>query len=1046
MAKSLDLDNADALQSIGQVSEALRGVSRQLAQIKSALAEITGGAPGGGGGAPAYFEQGSAQSSAQPGGGINLAGLGLPGNKFSLSSVLAGNWGGAGGNTSSALNPSIVAAQNQSVSAGLDRTYYRDAQGRFASPPAMAAAAAASAASANGMPSLAASMVSGGGGNANNPPSPPAAMGASSPIGPQYQFAYNQWLAQQQGAANFRLAVGSTLLHGAAQIGNAYTQSVVQGGQNQLGFGAAYGGIAGGIAGGYLGGIAAGAAAGSIVPGLGTLIGAGIGATVGAAGFNALQAPAIANLNTKQASAVTAARLGATTGGLASGANEITGVANENFASNTGFFNGLKDRFLRATHLYTGDDVVSQQDVAETRGSLDAANLANGTALSSGALYGATARFTNRYKGESTAIARALTPALSKARLNGNNLTDLADAAGLESTILYARDRGQNTQADALGRGYGAVLDSRYALEGAQSVASGAAADYSASSLGGRSFRQRTGSFRDAQASLQNEIGAVDSQITAETALPGGGASNKVKALNALKKQLYAEIAHGAEAQASGVLSDSFAAGGVATSAANIGLTRATLYGNGNSFAGAGRGLLNALSGEEQGIRNALSDPNLSYQDKQRAQGRLNDIANQRLLIPAQVAGAALHRNLLGADVRSAQAGVGYNIAGAYGTDAQLGQTALGSIGAQQGVIDAANQALRDPNLSVEDRASAQLRISGAQNAQLQLRIGSRDTLLGRISGRAGVSEGAAGLGLTKASVLGTGDDLRKAAGGLVSAFTDEARQNDAQLKAGGLTVEQELRLRGRQNAISGDVFSAQQSAIDAGYAKDDLQNFVTPSRKIQGQLERLQYLPFSATSPLRLAQQSISLANKQLGVLNQREADLKAGGNLSPERADEIEASRQNLETQKAAGIATFTTGFLDRLPGLSAGSPSFGAKFTSYTAAAANISLMHGNPISVFGATNGSQLRTQDDALREAGASPEALAPTSRLSGLDNAAAGGETNQLLRSILNALERGGGGSNGGNNSLHPGETQGDAAGRQSSRDTGTRGSNPNRN
>ena len=994
----LDVDNSDALNAIGQVSEALRGVARQLQQIKTGLSDISGGTGGVGGSSPTYFEQGNASAaSALPGGGINLAGLPIPGRLF-LNGVLQNGAGAAG---AAGVNPSIVAAQNQSVTAGNNATYYRDAQGRFTSPSAMAAAS--SAAAPTGVPQTTAGGGTGSnGGNPLNPFAGAAPNGPSSSIGTPYQFAYNQWLAGQQATANFRLAAGTALLHGGAQIANAYTQSVVSGSPNQLGFGGAYGGIAGGIAGGYLGGIAAGAAAGSIVPGLGTLIGAGLGATVGAAGVNALQAPYIATLNTKQASAPTAARLGVDTGGLAAGANEIAGVANETFASRNGFFNGIKDRVLRATHFYSGDDVVSQQDVADTRGALDSANLANGTALSSGSLYAATARFTARYKGESAAIARALAPALSRARANGNNLADLVDAAGLEATTLFARDRGDNAGADALGRGYGGVLDARYAFESAQSVAAGAAADYSASSLGGRSFRQRSGAFATSQAGIQGEIGAVDAQITTETALPGGGSSNKVKALNALKKQLYAEIAHSAEAQAGGVLSDAFGGGAVATSAANIGLTRATLYGNGSSFAGAGKGLLNALSGEEQSIRSALQDPNLSYQDRQRGQGRLNDIANQRLLIPAQVAGASLHRNLLGADVRVAQAGVGYNVAGAYGSDAQVGQTALGGIQAQQGTIDAANSALRDPNLSAEDRANAQLRIAGAQNAQLQLRIVSRDTLLGRIAGRAGVSEGAAGLALTKASVLGSGSDVRAASAGLVGSFGEEQKQIQAQLNAGGLTVEQELRLKGRLNSIGSDIFGAQQNALDQGYAKDDLSGYTTPSRKIQGQLERLQYLPFSASNPIKLSIEAINLNNKQVGVLNSREQELRKSGNLSPERADAIEAQRQALETQSAAATSTINEGFIDRLPALAAGRPSFGAKFTSVSMAAAQISLMHGNPIRSFGANNGDQLRTQDDAIRAAGGTPEMVAPHSRMSGLDNA---GQNDRLAAAIEHLVQ-----------------------------------------
>ena len=113
------------------------------------------------------------------------------------------------------------------------------------------------------------------------------------------------------------------------------------------------------------------------------------------------------------------------------------------------------------------------------------------------------------------------------------------------------------------------------------------------------------------------------------------------------------------------------------------------------------------------------------------------------------------------------------------------------------------------------------------------MRIGSRDTLLGRIAGRASVSQGAAGNALNRAAVLGTGSDLRAASAGAVGAYNDEQKQIAAQLSAGGLTVDQEIRLKQRQNSLAGEIFSTQQSAIDGGFAKDDLAGFITPGRKI---------------------------------------------------------------------------------------------------------------------------------------------------------------------------------------------------------------------
>ena len=184
---------------------------------------------------------------------------------------------------------------------------------------------------------------------------------------------------------------------------------------------------------------------------------------------------------------------------------------------------------------------------------------------------------------------------------------------------------------------------------------------------------------------------------------------------------------------------------------------------------------------------------------------------------------------------------------------------------------------------------------------------------------------------------------------------------------------------------------------------------------------------------------------NRQLGVLNSREEDLRRGGNLSPERQDALEAARQSIFTQNAAAVSTISEGFLDRLPSLSAGRPSFGAKFTSFSAAAANLSLMSGNPIRSFGAVSGAQLRTQDDYIRAAGGTPEQVAPHSRMSGLDNAGQG-ETNELLRAILSALTDSTGNAPQTSGGLRRGETLGGAQANLSSRNLGQSGAAGNRN
>ena len=299
--------------------------------------------------------------------------------------------------------------------------------------------------------------------------------------------------------------------------------------------------------------------------------------------------------------------------------------------------------------------------------------------------------------------------------------------------------------------------------------------------------------------------------------MPGGANSNEAKAKRALKQQLLSDIAKDASQRASGVFADIGSDAGVRYGSDNAALTRANLYGGASDFAGVNKQFQHDLNIEDGELRQALTDPNASYADKQRARTRLRDIGTQRLTMGAQTAGDSMRRGLLAGDVSVAQAGVGYNAASAYGSDADLGAAASGGIAANQSVIDAANASLRDPNLSVEDRANAQTRIAGAQNNQLQARIGSRDALLSRISGRASVSQGGAALSLNRASLLGTGADVRKAAAGLSGAYDDESGQINAQLKAGGLTVEQELRLKGRLNSLGAEKLNAEQGAIESG-------------------------------------------------------------------------------------------------------------------------------------------------------------------------------------------------------------------------------------
>lgn len=1061
----LDIDNATALQGVNQVTQAVKALYQLLVQVKGVLGDV---GLGGNGGAAAYFggstSTGAAAGSATAGGSVNLAGVfgggGGAGGVGGLGLLLAQQ----GLNAQSNINPSIAQSQNQSVMQGLGfnpSRYNRSGElGSFSASEAhfegvmgytnrynqqfrgssyetfddfRAARSqySASADSAYQGGRLVDAFNSYADQTLNGSPVPGMSQRQYDHLGSLSAAAVASRTAQQ---TSYNQAAGSVALLGLSQAANAYTQGIVSGQPNNaLAMGGAYGAGIGGMI-----GLVAGNA---ILPGIGGIAGAAIGASLGSAGAGVLQGPANARFQAAQTLGGYAAATGQDAMYLAGNAqDDASAYNNGRFASlNTrGSLRDFAEGNLRLWGLYQGTDQTSTQQMAQTQAAIGGGYLQNGTALSAGAISNMSRGMADRYGANAPAVAESIARAVGNLHTSGNNTTDLALRAGITPTVTFLRDRGDTAEADRLVGGMGVYQASQYRATGAASIAQGAAADYDATGYTGLSTRQRGGAYGAMAAAQQAQVGALDGELSALNAMPGGATSNEAKAKRALKSQLLSDIAREASNRASGVLNDAQGEGGVALSGANVALTRANLYGNAGSFAGAGREVLSALDGEASGITQAMQDSHLSYSDRLRGRSRLNEIASQRLMVPAQIAGSAMRRNLLGADVVAGQAGYGSSYAQAYGTDGDVGAATTRSLEAQQGIITAGVGALSNPNLSVEDRAAAQQRITSAQGAQLQLQIGGRDTLLSRMGGRAGVAQGAAGLALTKASVLGSGNDLRAASAGLVGAYGDESKQIDAQLAAGGLTVEQEIRLRGRKNSLGSEMFTTSQSAIDAGYAKDDLTGYTTPARKIQGQMERLQYLPFSTSNPIKLSLQQLGLNNKQLGVLSAREQALKSAGNLSPEREDEIEGQRQGLLTQNAAAVSQISEGFVNRLPGMSAGAPSYSGRLNSYSLAAAQLSAM-GSPIRSFGAANGSALRTQDDFISQAGGDPGQIAARSTTSGLNS---GGEQTALLRRIAEALEK----STGGGGGMRPGEATGNAYGQLSRRDTGQSYPSPSHN
>jgi hypothetical protein len=855
-----------------------------------------------------------------------------------------------------------------------------------------------------------------------------------------------QGQAQRAAAVSARqgqfLQMGGVAVSGAASLAQQYARTTISGNQDPGAFGQIYGGIAGGLVGGAIAmsvasAAAAGAAAGSVVPGLGTLIGAGIGATIGAATMAVGQAGYIADARTQEALTPYAISSGGSAPGMQTSAYKIAKDYDDTQASKASFGNQWLSRKLG---LQTGIDNASEQQVGQIMSSLGGAYQNAGMDPGQGGLQRMSRQILNEAGGAAgVVVASSVAHGLGNINRAGNNAFDLARMVGVPEADTFLRHMGRGAEAATLDRGIGAADRATYASGLAGSDAAGLSADYRATGYSSANWSQRQGNFRAMIGGLNDQISAVDTEMTAISGAGGQGGS-EYKAKAALKRELLEKIAGESANNAQFNSSSIQANSGVNLTTIALQGTTAGLYGSAGDIKSAANSSMTQLSAEAAQLRGVTG---LSYTDSLARDQRLASISLQQAAIPAQAAGAAARRSMLPLDVAAGQQGVSYQGAGLYGSDSALGDAALTAMNGQQAIIAQANRSLHDPALSLEDRAAAQGRISGANASLLQIRAGSRDSLLNRIEGRAGIANSDASNALNLQLSIGSGSMVRGAGIALIGSLDQESASIAGQLAAGGLTAEQEIRLKGRQSALAGQKQSTFQGIIDQGIARDDMSDYATGHMRTQGQQERLQYLPFSASNPMRLSIQSLSENRAQLGVLSRREADLRASGNLSPEREYDIERSRQSLLTENSRSVGQMSEGMENRLPALSAGAPSFFGRYSSVQLAALNLQ-MAGSPIRAYGAANGAHMRSQDDYIRSAGGEMHDVSPHSRTASLNSGANMDRLAAALERLVGVLDKGG--SSAGGDGSRPGERAGMVSGSLSRQNLNTSGLYGSRN
>lgn len=198
-------------------------------------------------------------------------------------------------------------------------------------------------------------------------------------------------------------------------------------------------------------------------------------------------------------------------------------------------------------------------------------------------------------------------------------------------------------------------------------------------------------------------------------------------------------------------------------------------------------------------------------------------------------------------------------------------------------------------------------------------------------------------------------------------------------------------------------------SAQNLMFQQQDILGFDIPMTHLQGSYERMQMLPFAPGNVLGTAMQIGQRAAQQAVTLQRRMISQRQAGMLSED--DELHLSQQieSLQTMATRSIAMLSEGFENRLPALHAGTPRTFSRYNSFQLAAM---ASRGSAIRSFGAMGGGQLAEQDSFLAPFGGAAMA-APYSRTAGMNMGGAGQAERMvsLLERLVNAVERGGGGS-----------------------------------
>lgn len=453
-----------------------------------------------------------------------------------------------------------------------------------------------------------------------------------------------------------------------------------------------------------------------------------------------------------------------------------------------------------------------------------------------------------------------------------------------------------------------------------------------------------------------------------------------------------------------------------------VAATRASLYGGEGEIIAASRGRVADIDTEigqvrgllERGRGHLTEDQTLGYQT------RVQSLLQMKTSAPGDLSAALISRAGATWSPAIAEAQSKLAIAALGSSDATVAASYTGSAAALSGALGAMRERLADPRVTVEQAASLRSEIAGLESQKAQSTAAAAAAQVSRFETRSATALAGSSATLSRAMRLGSGADVGAAVARQLGLIGERASGLRAALERGGLGFAEAQSVEQSIAGLSQRALDVEQAGIDRGMEVEDLQGYRTAQMRLGNVRRRLASSPYAPGLRFGVELEGIGMRRRRAGDLRARRAMLAASGNLSPDRAYEIESEMEALQTENVEAVASLAEGVENRLPALSAGRPARFSRMDSTQLAAFNLGRI-GHPGRSMGATGGRQLATQDAFVRNLVGDLD-IGPRSRTGGLSPMGSTSRVESILERILGAIERGAQ-----QGSLRPGEARGRA-------------------